>query len=290
MRIGLIGIGIMGNIIGDALIKKGHHLSVHDVVQGSTSAIVDKGATWASNPAEAASDAEIVITSLPTPEAVRTVVTAPSDGVLAMLPANGVIIDMSTSPPSLARELYKECHAAGVHSLDAPLSNRGAYITVGGDQQIFQRCLPIFQALTDHVFYMGEPGLGHVAKLIRQYVSFGTFVAEAEALLMASKTGADLETTVEFLRMSLEGPSHLARVWPAILGGDFLSVGAGSLNIVAKDIHFGVELADELHTPAEIGRAASAVFEAGRTRGWGADQWYKIVTILEESAGTAVRR
>jgi 3-hydroxyisobutyrate dehydrogenase-like beta-hydroxyacid dehydrogenase len=290
MNIGIVGIGIMGNIIGRALIKQGHQLVVHDVRKEAATAMVDIGAIWASSPAETAAGSEIVITSLPTPEAVRTVIMAPIEGVLATLPVNGVVIDMSTSPPSLARELYKECLEVGIHSLDAPLSNRGAYITVGGDQLVFERCLAVFKALADDIFYMGEPGMGHVAKLIRQYVSFGTFVLEAEAMLMATKAGANLETTVEFLRMSIEGPSHLARVWLPILGRDFLSVGAGSLNIIEKDLRLAVGLADELQTPADVGRAASAVFKSGQQKGLGDEQWYKVITVLEDSAGATVQR
>lgn len=289
MRVGIIGIGIMGNIIGKSFLSAGHEVVAYDLKPESAAALLQSGAVWAGGPKEIALSSEIIVTSLPSQAAIEKVVLSDGEGIVNHMAKGSVLIDMSTSSPALARKLFDALSDKGLHALDAPLSNRGTYITVGGERDIFDFSMPVLSALSDYVFFMGGAGMGQVAKLVRQYVGFVTFAAEAEALLIAKKYDLDLSTMVKFLEMSVEGPSHLGRVWPAILKNDFESVGAGSVNIVGKDIHLGVELGELGSTPVVLGRELAEAFEAAQENGWGEEQWYRVVEIFEKKAGIKIR-
>lgn len=287
MRVGLIGTGNMGNRFGPKLIRAGHDLTVYDLRRESATALCEMGAHWAGSPAAVAEAAEVVITSLPSPAAVESVALDPQEGVVSALGAHGVYIDMSTSTPTLANRIAEACRARGVDSLDAPLSSGGVYTTVGGDAAVFERCRPVLGAVSDHVIHVGGTGMGQVAKLVRQYVSFSTFVAELEALLIAAKAGANLQAVTQFLRASMGRSGFSERSIDSIFRRDFGTpeTATATLDIVAKDLSLAVDLARQVQAPAQVGLAASDVLQRGLALGWGRYNFWAAVHSLEEVAG-----
>src|SRR5438552_624391 len=174
--------------------------------------------------------------------------------------AGSAYIDISTSTPWLAQEIAEAANAVGVDAFDAPLSSGGVYIGVGGDRQAFERWRPVLEAAGDHVSYVGGPGMGQALKLVRQYVGFSHFMAEAEALVIAAKAGLDVKATAEFVGASVGGSAFRDRVFGALFARDFGTPGQApsALDIVAKDLQLAVELARRVHAPATIELAQHA--------------------------------
>jgi 3-hydroxyisobutyrate dehydrogenase-like beta-hydroxyacid dehydrogenase len=200
-------------------------------------------------------------------------------------------VDMSTSTPWLARDIHAAFKQAGLDALDAPLSNGGVFIGVGGDEAAYERCRPVLEAAGEHVFRVGGPGMGQAAKLVRQYVAFSSFMAEAEGLVIAAKAGLDPGKMATFLGQTLGSSPHRERVIGALLQGDFgdPETAASKLDIVAKDLALAVELARRAGSPANVGLAASDVLQRGQAQGWGRLNFWSAVQVIEEMAGAQVR-
>lgn len=195
--IGFIGLGIMGRPMARNLLKAGYRVRVHNRSRGPVEQLASLGAIPASSPAEAASEADVVITMLPDSPDVQRVVTGPS-GVREGLRAGGVLIDMSTISPIVTREIAAALAEQGIAMLDAPVSGgeKGAIeatlsIMVGGDEEVFEACRPIFEALGKNIVYMGASGAGQVTKACNQIVVAVTIQAVSEALTLAARAGVD---------------------------------------------------------------------------------------------------
>ena len=181
----------IGNRYALKLIDAGHDLHVYDIREEATANLREKGAKWAKGPAAVAKASEVIFSSLPSPAAVEHVVFDEKDGLLREMKQGKVYVDMSTSARGLARRIAEACEATGSHALDSPVTQGGVYATVGGDKEAFERCRPLFETISDHVYYVGEAGQGQVAKLVRQYVGFTSFITMAEAMTIAANAGAD---------------------------------------------------------------------------------------------------
>ncbi len=291
MRLGLIGTGNMGSRIGPKLLQAGHSLTVYDIRREAAAPLCEAGAEWVDGPAKLAEVSEAVLTSLPDPAIVKEVVLDPERGVLRVMKRGSGYIDISTSTPWLAQEIAEAGRAVGVDTLDAPLSSGGVYIGVGGDRRAYDRWRPVLEAAGDHVFYVGGPGMGQTAKLVRQYVGFSTFMAEAEALVIAAKAGLDVETMAEFLGASVGRTAFRDRVLGGLLARDFGVPGqtTSTLDIVSKDLRLAVELAQRVQAPANIGLATSDTLQRGQAQGWGRHNFWAAVQVLEQMAGTELK-
>ena len=286
MRVGLIGTGNMGNRMGPKILAAGHDLVVHDLRVESATALRGAGAIWADSAAAVAEASEIVFTSLPTPTAIETVTFGPG-GLVQSMTAGDVYVDLSTGPPPLAHKLAAAFKERGIAALDAPLSSGGVFMTVGGDRDTFDRCQPLFASMAD-VTYMGESGMGQVAKLVRQYVSFVGFFVEVEALLICAKAGGDVETVSRFLEASVRRSSLHERALKSVFARDFGTpeTSTARLDIVAKDISLAVELARDVGAPAPAGLHTSDILERGLAQGWGRLEFWAAVQTLEQLAGS----
>src|SRR3989449_5248265 len=173
-RIGFIGLGIMGKPMARNLLKAGYPLTVYSRGRSAVAALMADGATGARSSQEVAEHSDIVITMVTDTPDVRQVILE-EKGVLAGIGAGGTIIDMSTISPSATREIAEVVKAKGVHFLDAPVSGGegGAIagtlsIMVGGEAEMFNDCLPIFQALGKNIIHVGGTGTGQLTKLCNQ--------------------------------------------------------------------------------------------------------------------------
>ncbi len=195
--IGFIGLGIMGRPMAHNLLKAGYPLVVLNRHQDVTDELTAKGARAAQTPKEVAAQCDVLITMLPDSPQVEEVITGP-DGALEGLRAGQIVIDMSTISPLVTRNLAAHLAERKVAMLDAPVSggDKGAIagtlsIMVGGDEEVFQRCMPIFQALGKTIVHVGANGAGQVVKACNQIVVGLTFEAVSEALVVGAKAGVD---------------------------------------------------------------------------------------------------
>lgn len=204
-RVAVIGVGRMGGPMARRLLAAGHELTVCDPSPAAVQGLRALGAGQSEDPAGAAGAAEITITCLPSPEIIERVVMG-ERGVLAGAPPDGIIIDMSTSLPSLARRLAEAGGRRGVPVLDAPVTGgpRGAEagtlaIMVGGEVSAFERALPLFEAMGKVVRHMGPPGSGQATKLTNNILAATHMAVLAEAVALARSEGLDPAAVYEIV-------------------------------------------------------------------------------------------
>jgi 3-hydroxyisobutyrate dehydrogenase-like beta-hydroxyacid dehydrogenase len=294
MKVGFIGIGNIGGRLAPRLIEAGHELFVNDLRREAAGALIERGATWCESPRAVGESSDVVFTSVPGPSDVEKVLLTPETGLVNGLSNGKVFIDLTTSYPEMSRRLAAACRERGAEMLDCPVSNGGAFMSVGGDRAAFDRCLPVMEAIcgSGHVFYMGESGMGNVAKLVRQYQGFVNFWTYVEALMIGKKAGADVSAVIEFISATRGGPMPGANWIDGMLEGAFdASPGSSALlDIVAKDVSLAIELARQVGAPALTGLGADDIMKRGQARGLSRKQFFAAVQVLEEMAGERLTR
>jgi len=189
--------------------------------------LLDRGAAWAASPAEVAAASDAVFSIVGYPADVRAVILD-DDGVLAGASAGSVIVDMTTSEPSLAVEIYDAAKARGVDAIDAPVSggdigarNGTLSIMVGGDEQAIERVRPVLETMGTSIVRQGGPGAGQHTKMVNQVLIATGMIGVCEALLYAYKAGLDLDTVLESVAGGAAGSWSLTNYGPRMLSGDF---------------------------------------------------------------------
>lgn len=195
--IGFIGLGIMGKPMATNLLKAGYPLVAHNRSRAPVKELVALGAQEAFSPQEVASRSDVIITMLPDTPDVELVALG-EGGIIEGIRPGSVYIDMSTISPVATRRIAEEFRKKGAEMLDAPVSggqvgaiNATLSIMVGGKEEVFRRCLPIFQAMGKNIVYIGESGAGQVTKACNQIIVAITIGAVSEALLLAERAGVD---------------------------------------------------------------------------------------------------
>jgi 3-hydroxyisobutyrate dehydrogenase len=188
--------------------------------------VLEQGAVWADAPAEVADGADAVVTMLGYPHDVRDMVLG-DGGLLAALEPGAVLVDHTTSEPSLAQEIAAAAAERDVHALDAPVSggdvgarNGKLVIMIGGEQEPFERVRPLLEAYGGNVALMGGPGAGQHTKMVNQIAISSGMVALCEALLYAHRSGLDVEAVLELIGGGAAGSFSLSNYGPRLLRGD----------------------------------------------------------------------
>ena len=215
MRIAFIGLGNMGRHMAANLQRAGHELIVHDVRKEAAEGHLANGAAWADSAAEAAQGAELILTSLPGPKEVEQVALG-EQGIIHGAGRDAVYADLSTSSPTLIRRVHGVFAERGIHVLDAPVSGgphgaqRGTLqVMVGGDEAIFERARPAFEAIGVNVTYIGDSGCGEIAKLVHNMVSYCAGLALAEGFTLGVKAGVKPEKLLEAIRGGAYGQGYM---------------------------------------------------------------------------------
>jgi len=227
LRIAFIGTGVMGASMAGHLLKAGHAVTVNTRTRKRAEPLMAAGATWADSPAAAASGADLAISMVGYPADVTEVWSGPH-GFLTAAHRGQLLIDMTTSDPTLARTLAKEAAAKGVAALDAPVSggDRGAReaalsIMVGGNQVDFARAKPVFEIMGKSVVLQGEAGAGQLCKLTNQIAIASSMLAMCEALTFAQAAGLHPETVLSSISGGAAGSWSLTNLAPRVLKGDY---------------------------------------------------------------------
>jgi len=289
MNLAFIGTGNMGARFVPKLIKAGHTITIFDNRPSAMENLVSIGAIPSTSAREASKNCDAVFVSLPNPQIVEHVALDEKDGVVHVLPKGSAFVDMSTSPPDLARKIASFCEGLGVFGIDAPVSNGGVFVTIGGSESVVNKLWPAFEAMCDSVIYMGLPGYGQVAKLCRQYVSYTAFFTLVEALLIGSKSGLDLSRLANFIGESTgnTGPGQSLKRLGQRDFGDPESARA-KLDIVSKDLHMAVGLAETVQSPFGTGLVTANALKEAQTRGWGELEYWVSACVLEEISGREI--
>lgn len=203
--IGWIGTGVMGRSMCGHLLSAGHAVQVYNRTKASAENLVKAGAVWCDSPAEAARGAEFVFTIVGYPTDVRSVYLD-NDGILAHAAPGTAVVDMTTSEPSLAQEIYARAKEKSIAALDAPVSggdlgarNATLAIMVGGDAEAFERTRPLFEVMGKNVRRMGEPGAGQHTKMSNQILIAGTMIGVVESLLYAVRSGLGMDAVIDVI-------------------------------------------------------------------------------------------
>ncbi len=226
-RIGWIGTGVMGSSMCGHLIDTGYRAAVFNRSTEKTKALVDRGATPSRSPREVAEASDVIFTIVGFPSDVRAVTLGP-DGTLAGARPGSVLVDMTTSEPSLAVEIHEAAKAKGVHSVDAPVSGGdiGARearlsIMVGGDDAVVAALRPLFEVMGKTIVHQGGPGSGQHTKMVNQILIATSMIGVCEAMLYAYKAGLNPTTVLQSVSSGAAGSWNLTNLAPRMIAKRF---------------------------------------------------------------------
>ncbi|WP_338753802.1 NAD(P)-dependent oxidoreductase [Bacillus sp. FJAT-52991] len=225
--IGFIGTGVMGKSMAHHLLRAEYSMYIYTRTKEKAQELLDQGAIWCENPTEVAKQSDIIFTIIGEPKDVEEVYLG-SQGILASGRVGQTVIDMTTSKPSLAKEIYVKAKEKGMYALDAPVSggdtgakNGTLAIMVGGDREVYEKMLTIFEIIGQNIVYQGEAGAGQHAKMCNQIAIATNMIGICEALLYAQKAGLDPETVLKSISSGAAGSWSLSNLAPRIIKEDF---------------------------------------------------------------------
>lgn len=226
-RIGWIGTGVMGRSMVGHLMNAGYSATIYTRSPEKAADLISRGAQWAATPAEVAANSDVVFSIVGFPSDVREV-TLGTKGALAGAAANTVLVDMTTSEPSLAVEIYQAAKAKHVHAVDAPVSggdigakNAALSIMVGGEAEVVNALQPLFSVMGKTIVHQGGPGSGQHTKMVNQILISTGMIGVCEALLYGYKAGLDLNTVMQSVGPGAAGSWSLSNLGPRMIANNF---------------------------------------------------------------------
>ncbi len=226
-RIGWIGTGVMGSSMCGHLISAGFSATVYSRTREKAEPLLAKGAAWAPTPQAVAAESDVVFSIVGFPSDVREVMLG-REGALSGAAAGSVLVDMTTSQPTLAVEIDAAARAKRVHSIDAPVSggdigarNAALSIMIGGDREIVDALQPLWQAMGKTIVYQGPAGSGQHTKMVNQILIASGMVGVCEAILYGYRAGLDLKTVLQSVSSGAAGSWSLSNLGPRIIDNNF---------------------------------------------------------------------
>jgi 3-hydroxyisobutyrate dehydrogenase len=286
-RIGFIGLGNMGGRMTRRLVAAGHPVLGFDPVGGRAEAA---GATAATSVAAVVAGCDIVLLSLPDSSVVEKVVRG-EDGILAAGRPGQVVVDLSTASPSSSMALHLELAAREIEFLDAGISGGASgaetgtlTIMVGGSAATLDKIGWVLQPIAAKVAHMGEPGAGHLTKVLNNFLNAVSLAATAEVMLTAKKGGLDLDQVLDVINSSSGVNFATLNRFPHIVHGDYLEGGlTGALMI--KDINLYIACAGELGVPSLTSAGPLAAFGLANSLGYRDQISNRVVDAIGDLAG-----
>lgn len=273
MKIGFIGIGVMGQSMVRNLMKKGYDVSVYNRTKAKAEAVVQEGAHWCDSPGACAADKDVVITIVGYPKDVEEVYFG-SAGIIENAREGSVLIDMTTTSPKLSKRIYEAAARRGMAALDAPVSGgdvgveKGTLsIMVGGDEDVFKTCLPVFEAMGTNIIYEGGPGAGQHTKMANQIAIAGAVSGVCEALAYAKAVGLDEQTMLDSISAGAAGSFQMSNTAPRILKNDFAP--GFFVKHYIKDMKIASEEAEEASAHLEVLGKVLEMYESLEKEGYG---------------------
>ncbi len=294
MKVGFVGLGIMGKPMSRNLIQAGHQLVVFDIVAAAVDEIAAAGAAKGQSAADVAARSEVTITMLPDGPEVEAAVTGPN-GVLAGAAAGSIVVDMSSISPLAAQRVAAACAAKGVGFLDAPVSggepkaiDGTLAIMAGGDREVFDKVLPLFQCMGSSATLTGPVGAGNVTKLANQIIVAVNIAAVAEALALATKAGLDPEVVFNAVKGGLAGSTVLNAKAPMIISRNFKP--GFRIRLHQKDLRNALLAAESLKLSLPFTSLAQQALIALMNNGRGDLDHSAIATFIEDMGKVEIKR
>ena len=269
MRYAFIGLGNLGSHLAASLCREGFDVTVHDLNRQAADRHIALGATWAASPAEAAANADAVITCLPSPKASAAVVTGERGVLHEAASAGGTWIEMSTTDQGEIARLAAIAAAKGIDVLEAPVTggvHRAAAgeitVLVGGDKTVFEAHRPALEAMGGEIFHMGPLGSAAVIKVITNMLAFIHLVAAGEALMLAKRGGLDLAQAFAAIKAS-SGNSFVHETESQVILNGSYNIGF-TMDLACKDLGFAMEFGREFGVPLELAGLTEQTFIRAR--------------------------
>ena len=273
MKIGFIGVGVMGNGMVKNLLQQGYEVNAYTRTRAKALEALDAGAVWRENVADCVRDADAVISIVGFPPDVEEVYFG-DKGILANARPGTLVIDMTTTSPRLAQRIYTEAADKGLPALDAPVSggDTGARagtlaIMVGGDREAFERAVPIFEAMGSSIRYMGPAGSGQHTKMANQIAIAGTLAGACEAVAYARAVGLDVDEMLSAISGGAAGSWQLSNNCPKSAHGDFAP--GFFIKHFIKDMTLADGEARGRDVPLPVLEKVLAMFRALEAQGYG---------------------
>ena len=288
MKIGLIGLGIMGKPMAKNLLKAGYDLTVSDLNQASVDEIVAAGAKAATN-AEIGETCDVVLTMVPNSPQVKAVMLG-EDGVAAHMKPGSVFIDMSSINPVASKEIAAELAKRGIEMLDAPVSggepkaiDGTLSFMVGGKQEVFDRLKPVLESMGASVVLCGDVGAGNTTKLANQIVVACNIQAVAEALTLAKKAGVDPELVFQAIKGGLAGSTVMNAKAPMMIEGN--DKPGFKIDLHIKDLNNALDCAHTVGSPVPMTAAVQEILQWLHNNGCGQNDHSAIIKYYKKLTG-----
>ncbi len=292
MKIGFIGLGIMGRPMAKNLLKAGHELLVFDYHADAVQDLVSSGAAAAANAKEIGAACTTVITMVPNSPHVRAALLG-ENGVAEGAKEGTVILDMSSIDPTESKAIGAELAKKGIEMLDCPVSggepkaiDGTLSVMCGGKKDLFDRYYDVLMVMAASVVYVGELGSGNVAKLANQMVVAVNIAVVAEALTFAKKAGTDPELVFKAIRGGLAGSTVMEAKAPMMLAGNYKPGFRIDLHI--KDLHNALNAAHAVHAPAPLTGELMEMMQALKADDLGACDHSSLVKYYEKVSNTSI--
>jgi 3-hydroxyisobutyrate dehydrogenase-like beta-hydroxyacid dehydrogenase len=294
LKVGFIGLGVMGGPMAMCVLKGGHQLTVYDLDAAAVKRLTDAGAKAAASPREVGAASDVVVTMLPEPQHVKQVVLGPN-GVAEGLKAGGVVIDMSTIDPYTSQEVGAELKKKGIDMVDSPVGKTSEHaatgtltLMIGGEQQAIDKVKPVLEKMGSDFYYCGGPGMGHAMKITNNLLATTIMAANTEALSIGAKCGLTLELMMEVMKTTMGNNVQLYSAMPkkAFKGDD--SPGF-MIKLAGKDVRLACELARKQGFEPLVGAGAQATLDRAMKLGLGERDTAALLFLREKELGIKVR-
>ena len=294
MKIGFIGLGIMGKPMALNLHRAGYDLIAYDIIDSSLKVLTDSGVKAAGSIKELTKAADIIITMLPNSPQVKEVI-AGEDGILQEITSGKIVIDMSSIAPLVSQEMSALLAEKGVNFIDAPVSggepkavDGTLAIMAGGDEKTFNKVKDILKVMGSSVILVGDTGSGNVTKLANQIIVALNIAAVSEAMVLATKAGVNPESVFNAIKGGLAGSTVLNAKMPLILEGNFKPGFRIELHI--KDLMNALDTAHAIGVPIPLTSNVMEIMQALKVKGKEKDDHGGMIQFYENMAEVKVRK
>ena len=291
-RVGWIGTGVMGHSMISHIMSAGYAATVYNRSKDKAKELLDKGAAWADSPKAVAEKSDVVFAIVGFPPDVREVFLG-ANGALAGSKAGTILVDMTTSEPSLAREIYEAAKAKGVASVDAPVSggdvgarNATLSIMIGGDADAVDATKPLFECMGKTIIHQGPAGAGQHTKMVNQILVASGMIGTCEALLYAFKSGLDANTVLQSVTTGAANSWSLQNLGPRIIARNFEP--GFFVEHFIKDMGIALKESERMGIALPGLALVHQLYVAVKAQGWGRKGTQALMLALETVAN--VRR
>ncbi|MBA62678.1 MAG: oxidoreductase [Planctomycetaceae bacterium] len=288
-KIGWIGTGVMGASMCGHLMDQGYEATIYTRSKEKAQGLLDRGAHWADSPKSVAENSDVIFAIVGFPADVRAVFLG-EEGALSGSKAGNILVDMTTSEPSLAVEIYEAAQAQGIHSVDAPVSggdvgakNGTLSIMIGGDEEVVNALQPMWDAMGQTIVHQGGSGAGQHTKMVNQTLIATNMIGVCEALLYGYKAGLDLPTVMQSVATGAAGSWSLSNLGPRIIDKNF-DPGFFVEHFI-KDMGIAIDEANKMGLCLPGLALSKQLYEGLRSQGHGRDGTHALQLALNRLSG-----